>query len=158
MDNPVLCSDTCAILDILRDPGRSDVRVHDHEASLALLSAAQSGKVLQVIVAEQVIREFGNNVEQVQQDARQGLVRRTRETEKLNALVALYGESQPIDLTHWSDHEKRARNMAERWLEVGTTIRETPDTVPSAFRRLNQARTPARRGKQSMKDCVILET
>ncbi len=73
MDTPVLCLDTCVILDILRDPARDDVRVHEHEASLALLSAAQSGTTLQALVAEQVNREFRDNAEQVQNDARQSL-------------------------------------------------------------------------------------
>ena len=153
-----MCLDTCVVLDILRDPARIDIHVHEHEASLTLLSAAQSGTILEVLAAEQVSREFHDNVEQVQQDARQSLIRRTREAHKLNTLVALYGKSRPIDLAHWSDHDKRARQGAECWLQVSTTLCETADTIPNAFLRLNQARSPARRGKQSMKDCVILET
>lgn len=72
--------------------------------------------------------------------------------------MGLYGKSQPIDLIHRNDHDKRSRQTAECWLQVSTVLHETPDTVPNAFRRLNEARTPARRGKQSMKDCVIIET
>ena len=158
MDTPVLCLDTCIILDILRDPARDDVRVHEHEASLALLSAAQAGTVLKALVAEQVAREFLDNVERVQNDARQGLRRRTREIGKLNTLVALYGTSRPIKLAHWDDHDKRTRRAANRWFQASTTVRESSSTVPNAFLRLNEARSPARRGKQSMKDCVILET
>ena len=158
MDIPVLCLDTCVILDVLRDPARNDVRVHDHEASLALLSVVQSGTILEALVAEQVIREFRDNVESVQQDARRSLRRRTQEIDKLNTLVALYGTLRPIELSHWTDHDKRARNAADRWLHVSTVIYETSDTLSNAFLRLNQARSPARRGKQSMKDCVILET
>ena len=158
MDAPVLCLDTCVVLDILRDPARDDVRVHEHEASLALLSAAQSGTVLQAVVAEQVSREFRDNAEQVQNDARQSLGRRTREIAKLNALVALYGTSRPIDLAHWDDHDSRTRQVADRWFEASTTVLESSSTVSNAFLRLNEARSPARRGKQSMKDCVILET
>ena len=158
MDTPVLCLDTCVILDILRDPARADVRVHEHEASLVLLSAAQSGTILQALVAEQVSREFRDNVEQVHNDAKESLARRTREIGKLNTLVALYGTSRPIDLAHWDDHDKRTRQAAECWFEASTTVRESSGTVSNAFLRLNEARSPARRGKQSMKDCVILET
>ena len=158
MDIPVLCLDTCVVLDILRDPARKDVRVHEHEASLALLSAAQSGTAFETLVAEQVSREFQDNVEQVQQDARRSIGALTRQIGKLNTLVALHGTLRPIDLGHWKDHDQRSRNAAERWLQVGTTVQQTTNTVPNAFLRLNQARTPARRGKQSMKDCVILET
>ena len=158
MDIPVLCLDTCIVLDILRDPARKDVRVHEHEASLALLSAAQSGTALETLVAEQVSREFLGNVELVQQDAKRSIAALTRQVAKLNALVALYGASRPIELGYWNDHDLRSRNAAERWLQVATTVRQTSNTVPNAFLRLNQALTPASRGKQSMKDCVILET
>ncbi len=33
-----------------------------------------------------------------------------------------------------------------------------PDIPSKALARLNQARTPARKGKDSMKDCVVVET
>ena len=158
MDIPVLCRDTCVVLDILRDPARKDVRVHEHEASLALLSAAQSGTALETLVAEQVNREFRDNVEQVQQDAKRSIGALTRQIGKLNALVALYGTLCPLDPAHWKDHDQRARNVAECWFQLSTTVRQTSNTIPNAFLRLNQARTPASRGKQSMKDCVILET
>ena len=158
MDIPVLCLDTCVVLDIVRDPARNDVRVHEHEASLALLSAAQSGTALETLVAEQVSREFQDNVEQVQQDAKRSIGTLTRKVDKLNALVALYGTLCPIDMDHWKDHDQRSRNAAERWFQISTTVRQTSNTIPNAFLRLNQARTPASRGKQSMKDCVILET
>lgn len=158
MDIPVLCLDTCIVLDILRDPARKDVRVHEHEASLALLSAAQSGTALETLVAEQVSREFLANVQQVQQDATRSIAALTRQVGKLNKLVALYGASRPIDLAHWNGHDLRSRNTAERWLQVGTTVRQTSNTLSNAFLRVNQALTPASRGKQSMKDCVILET
>ncbi len=158
MDLPVLCLDTCVVLDILRDPLRKDVRVHEHEASLALLSAAQSGPALETLVAEQVSREYRDNVEQVQQEAGRSIGALTRQIGKLDALVALYGPSRRIDPGHWKDHDRRSRNAADRWLRVGTIVRETSSTVPNAFLRLSQARAPASRGKQSMKDCVILET
>ena len=158
MDLPVLCLDTCVVLDILRDPARKDVRVHEHEASLALLAAAQSGTALETLVAEQVSQEYLANVERVQQDAGRSIGALTRQVGKLNALVALYGPSRPVDPGHWKDHDRRSRDAADRWLQVGTTVRETSDTVRNAFLRLNQARTPASRGKQSMKDCAILET
>ena len=58
MDIPVLCLDTCILLDMLRDPTRKDVRVHEHNSSLVLLTAAQSGSAFEVFLAEQVEKEF----------------------------------------------------------------------------------------------------
>ena len=134
MDLPVLCLDTCVVLDILRDPARKDVRVHEHEASLALLSAAQSGTALEALVAEQVSQKYLANVDRVQQHAGRSIGALTRQVGKLNALVALYGPSRPVDPGHWKDHDRRSRDAADRWLQVGTTVRETSDT--GTFERL----------------------
>ena len=51
---PILCLDTCAILDILRDPTRRDVHIHEQEASLSLLQATESGSNLETLIADQV--------------------------------------------------------------------------------------------------------
>ena len=48
--------------------------------------------------------------------------------------------------------------MAGRWLKVGTEVPDSEDIIGRAFLRLNEARTPARKGKDAMKDCVVLET
>jgi len=126
VDIPVLCLDTCVILDIVRDSARKDVRIHEHESSLALLRAAQSGE-LEVPVASQASLEFRDHVEKVQQDARQNLKKRKRETDRLNSLAGLYGKSQPVALMHWNDHDKRIRETAECWLQVSTILHGIPD-------------------------------
>lgn len=36
---PVLCVDTCSILDVIRDPTRDTVNANDAEASVALVHA-----------------------------------------------------------------------------------------------------------------------
>lgn len=62
MDIPVLCLDTCVVLDIVRDPVRNDARIHDHASSLALLGAVQSGE-LESLAANQVDLEFRDHME-----------------------------------------------------------------------------------------------
>lgn len=91
MDIPVLCLDTCIILDMLRDPTRPDLRVHDHEASLVLLNAAESGPGVETLVAQQVGREFRDNADRVEDEARNRIAKRRADVGSLNRLVALYG-------------------------------------------------------------------
>ena len=158
MDIPVLCLDTCILLDMLRDPTRKDVRVHEHNSSLVLLTAAQSGSAFEVRLAEQVEKEFLDNVDEVEEDARRRVKKLQDSVEKLNSLVSLHGTSQPIELHHWNGHEARCRSFSDLWRQAGTIVKQSDITLDNAFRRVTQARTPARRGKQSIKDCVILET
>lgn len=158
MDIPVLCLDTCIILDMLRDPTRPGLRVHDHEASLALLNAAESGLGVETLVAQQVGREFRDNADRVEGEARDRIAKRRAGVDSLNRLVALYGAPGRVDLAHWSGHEARCRRLACRWLKAGTEVPDSEDIVGRAFLRLNEARTPARKGKDAMKDCVVLET
>ena len=158
MDIPVLCLDTCILLDMLRDPTRKDVRVHQHNSSLVLLAAAQSGPAFEVRIAEQVEREFLDRVDEVEKDARRRVKSLQDQVEKLNSLVSLHGTSQPIELHHWNGHEARCRSFAENWMTTAMIVHKSDVTLENAFRRVTQARTPARRGKQSIKDCVILET
>ena len=90
---PILCLDTCAILDILRDPTRRDVRIHEQEASLVLLRAAESGSNLEALIADQVSIEFRDNVQKVEKDADDGLSKLRDQIDKLDKLTTLHGRS-----------------------------------------------------------------
>ena len=155
---PVLCLDTCTVLDIMRDPTRDDIRIDAQEASLKLLHAAESDTRLTVLVAKQVHKEFLDNVDDVQKATRRALSKFRDLVYKLDELAALHGTAGQVDLSHLNDYEIRCRKVAERWLNVATLVPDSPQIHSRAFNRVNQARTPARRGKDSIKDCVILET
>jgi hypothetical protein len=62
---PVLCVDTCTILDVIRDITRETVRLADTHAGLALLTAAESNVGLVVLMAEQVSLELISNLPEV---------------------------------------------------------------------------------------------
>lgn len=155
---PVLCLDTCAILDILRDPTREDIRVHEQKASLELLQEAESGTRLQTFIADQVQWEFQCNVRRIQNEADKGFLNFHKRASKLDELASLHGSQSRVDLSHWKGHAKRCRDAADRWMKVGTILPQSNTIIGAAWQRNMQARSPARRGKDSMKDCVILET
>ena len=62
------------------------------------------------------------------------------------------------DLNHWKDHEVRCREVGNRWLKIGHSVPRTEQIISRAYFRSTQAIPPARSGKDSIKDCVILET
>ena len=51
LDAPVLCVDTCTMLDVMRDITRETIILSDASAGLSLLSAAERGSELIVLVA-----------------------------------------------------------------------------------------------------------
>ena len=155
---PILCLDTCAILDILRDPTRRDVRIHEQEASLSLLQIAESNSNLEALIADQVSTEFQDNVQKVEEEVEDGLSKLRDQIDKLDKLATLHGSPGQVDTNHWKDYAMRCRNVAERWLKASTPVSQSDQIVVNAFQRVSQARSPAQKGKDSMKDCVILET
>ena len=84
----MLCLDTCAILDILRDPLRGDARAEDHAASLALLQNAETEGRLSVLTTDVVRSEFSDNVQVVQAEAEASLSRFLGQIAGMNRLAA----------------------------------------------------------------------
>ena len=157
-DVPVLFLDTCTILDIIRDPTREDVLVQEHTAFVMMLSEIESKESFKAIIAEQVRSELVDATESVQQESAKALLSFRKKIDKVNKLAALYGSSSNVDTSLLHGYEDRCRGIMDRWLKVCTVAGQSDEAVSRAFARVCQARTPARRGKDSMKDCVILET
>ena len=153
----MLCLDTCAILDI-RDPLRGDARAEDHAASLALLQNAETEGRLSVLTTDVVRSEFSDNVQVVQAEAEASLSRFLGQIAGMNRLAALYESAGLADLGHWEGHVGRCRLVADRWIQAGTALDRSDEIDRRAMRRVFERRRPARQGKDSTKDCVILET
>jgi len=154
---PVLCTDTCAVLDILRDPTRDTARAHERLAAQALLAAMTTGPRLASLVADQVRREFAENLPKVEQEATQALTKLRERVIRTNEIDKVFGGTGVVDLSHLDDHVQRARAVADDWMAASNTVSPSPAIAGRAFARLMEPRTPGKRG-QSMKDCVVIET
>lgn len=154
---PLLCFDTCTALDLMRDPTRDDARIHEREAALVLLGAAEGSAGLVTVVADQVAFEFRENVRTVEDETRRSLARLKAQVGRVDAVAAVYGGVGRAALDHLDDHVARARAVADRCIQAARSARQGDDIADRALARLNQGRTPARRGKDSMKDCVVIE-
>ncbi len=154
---PVLCIDTCSILDIMRDPTRETVRPHEREAGIELVVAAEAGNLV-CLMAEQVAIEFSYHDQSVQDEAKHKLRNLRKQIERINKLSALYGAIGSVDMSHLNDHVLRTRDVVERWLTQLDKITPGSDVPAKAFARLNAGRAPAKRGKDSSKDCLVYET
>lgn len=156
-DKPVLCVDTCSILDILRDPTREVFGVQDAKAALALVDAFDRG-FAHCIVAEQVRLEFTEHVDQVENETVKAISALQRRMLHVHRLSAAIGSTGDLDVSAVDDHAARSRAIAERFIAHGASLQTSNDIITAAYRRMSQVRTPARRGKDSFKDCIVVET
>lgn len=155
---PVLCFDTCSVLDILRDPTRETVREHEQRAALDLVNHMETGQTLVGLIAHQVRVEFDSHVDAVAAEATEALDRLRRQLLRMDALASVFGRVGRADLQHLDDYVTRARAVVDRLMTTTSMVPGSQAIASRALLRLNQARTPARKGKDSMRDCVVIET
>jgi hypothetical protein len=153
---PILCLDTCSILDIMRDLNRETVREHESVAAHDLLTAMESNLLISVI-APQVTFEIGENSTTVEDEANKGLAKLRRTLVRIDGVIAAFGGRGRMETAHLDGHVTRARALVDRWIAAATPIDQPATIADRALRRLNDARTPSRKGKESTKDCVIIE-
>lgn len=154
---PVLCIDTCSILDVMRDPTRETAKPHDRQAAIDLVTAVESGQLI-CLMAEQVAIEFSDHDQPVQDEAKRNLKKMREQVERINKLSAVFGAPGIINLAHLDDHVIRARAVVGRWLANLGLVTPGHQVPAKAFVRMNAGLAPARRGKDSSKDCLVYET
>src|SRR5258708_15217689 len=141
----------------MRDPTRETLRLHERQAGLDLLAAAEGG-TLAGVVAHQVTLEFTEHDQAVQDEAERALKKLRSQVDRVNGLSAILGVSRLVDLTHLDDHVTRSRKIVDRWLTQLVPYQPDADVIEKAIARMNGNIAPARRGKDSSKDCIIFET
>lgn len=161
---PILLVDTCAILDIVRAPIREQISVHDIEAIHTLL-AWTTGPIRQtsLVVTKQVITEFHEHLDEVAQEYDRA-IRKASEShtgilERMKALSPS-GVNLPssIDLTSFGFPGK-SRCLAEKVVTASLVLNDKINELQSkAYRRSISAKPLAKKGKNSIKDCLIIES
>lgn len=149
--------DTCSILDLMRDTTRDTVLVAERRVGLDLLVKAESGDLV-VLIADQVHTEFASHDQPVQDEAQRALDGIRAQIERINQVADVYGAPSAIDLSHLDDHVSRSRAIVGRWIAASTRVTPSADVPGRAFARVNAARAPATRAKDSSKDCLVFET
>lgn len=154
---PILCVDTCSLLDIMRDPTRETTRANERQAAIDLVELAETGDLV-LLMAQQVETEFHSHDQAIQDEAKKKLEKLSAQVARVNDNVAVFGSLGTPDLTHFNDHVPQARAVVQRWLDQLHTVAPGAETHSKAFARVNANRAPAKRGKESSKDCLVHET
>lgn len=156
---PVLCIDTCNILDILRDPTREGSTANEAQAAVDIVTALERGTDLVCLLAPQVVTEWNENLPVVEDAAKKAIKKALDSIVRMEQRTQVFGaQFQPVNFSHFNDDVERAIRIAERLMAASTLIIESPNVYGLAYSRVLQPRTPASQGNQSMKDCVVTET
>ena len=157
---PVLCMDTCSILDLMRDPTRHGATTNDINVSKHLLECIDQHGTLVTLLAEQVSIEFNQHVDKIEGESRAALERLAKQVAQVDQLVALHTTGQQVsaETQHWTAHPARSRLLSQRFVTSAFLAEQSDEIASKAYRRLNSASAPARQGKESSKDCLVIET
>jgi hypothetical protein len=154
---PVLCLDTCSVLDVLRDPTLDKASASNFIHAQGLFAAVASGRVV-ALVADQVDMEFNEHVGHVEHEARAAIARLQANIARIDAIATACGAVATTDTSHLTTHPDRALAIAKRFFAVKTCAPQSLAIPGLAWIRVSKALTPATQSKNSMKDCVVIET
>jgi hypothetical protein len=154
---PVLCIDTCSLIDIMRDPTRHDMRPHERKAAVGLLNRLENGEFT-CLVAEQVRLEFSDNDIAIQDEAANAIRKLRERVDRVNEIHGTFLPPVALNLSHLDSLVAPSRKIVQRWLDASVMVPDTDAAAIRALARVNLNMAPARKGKDSMKDCVVLET
>jgi hypothetical protein len=154
---PVLCLDTCSVLDLMRDPTREKTYATDFLFSQQLLATTESG-LLVALIADQVEVEFQQHVGPIEQEARLAIGKLQGNLARIDAIATACGAATVANTAHLTTHPDRTLAIAKRWFAAKTPAPQSAAIPGRAWVRVSMARTPATQSKNSMKDCVVIET
>ena len=118
---------------------------------------AEAGRLI-CLMAKQVSTEFTDHDLPVQEEATRKITKLRLQIEQVNKIAAIYGAPSTISFDHLDDHVARARVEVGRWLSQLALVIPSTAAPGKAFARMNAGIAPAKRGKESSKDCLVYET
>ena len=161
-DCPLLLLDTCVILDIVQAPIREQMGVHEIEAVHTVIErSVQAPSKVSLVIAKQVEDEFLELIDAIEKDTHTKL-RKSQDhfSGILKRIEALFSTNHIPNIVDFplSDFPAKCRQLAEQIVQTSTILAVHDDDVIKAYQRVKSAIPPAKKGKQSMKDCQITES
>lgn len=154
---PVLCIDTCSLLDIMRDPTREGAQARDRLSAIDLVKRLENTDLV-CLVAEQVETEFTSHDLDIQQEATNAIRKLRERVEQANQIHAAFLNAVNVNLSHLEDMVAPTRQIITRLTNAAYRVPSSTAIFTNAMYRVNRNIAPARKGKDSVKDCVVVET
>ena len=88
------------VLDLMRDPTRRNVHAYERQVALDLLTVAECGELLAVLITDQVKLEFDEHVGPVEKEAAQAIKKLKAQVARVKAVASVYGGVGTANLCH----------------------------------------------------------
>lgn len=157
-DDAVLLPDACILLDLLRSPRRDSVDGASILAGRSIRDAVVQTGTVGCIVTEQVRSEISKNLPIVRNDTNRALQSLTSEINRIDVWSEALGATSQTDISHYLTRTSVAEALLSDIMDASLSHAKTSDIADRAFSRVTQNRTPAKIGKNSIEDCVVVES
>ena len=154
---PILCFDTCSLLDIIRDPTRNDSSHTTGKFAKKLLNLSDEDKITFIIV-EQVKIELDNHIEKEHAASKvciSGLIKRVRILSIICNTFEVNGDS---NIEYMEKQPDKAKEVIENIRQMAYTPNVADSVVRIAHSRMSKSLAPSKLGKESFGDCFIIES
>lgn len=155
-DTPILMIDTCSLLDLIRAPVRGKVNVV--EGGHLLAQICDRGLVT-IVVTEEIEKEYKKNKPSVLADLVKFIKSTKSNVKQIQDTLAIIGPPpRPYDETlGCSNLEGDLERLADGLLNRSIVLTHESRLFIKGYARVTQAIPPSSHGKESTKDCVIIE-
>lgn len=154
----VLLPDTCILLDLIRTPRRDTVDDASMLAGRAIRDAICQSGIVGCIVAEQVRIEHTENHPKIRDDTLTAIQKLKDELKRIDKWSIALGHASQTDISHFTTRVPVAESVMCDILNSALSHATNVGITGRGFARVMQKQTPAKQGKDSIKDCVIVES
>lgn len=157
---PVLLLDTSAVLDIIRAVERPNCPTNTVPAVLEMIQLASGSPCrLWIVAAKLVQAEWENNCNGVEVGTRKHIKGLDQNIENLSEVIKHFTPLSGDSVPNFSQFkiESRLKHVAGRVLRAATILQEDDGCSVLANRRVIAGWAPASKGRNELKDCIIIE-
>jgi hypothetical protein len=157
---PVLLGDSCALMDITRDPTREKFSAGHARSTIRLVERAESKPpTLWLPLAAQVLTEIGDNRLGTLQGAEANLKKLEATVEHVRLLMSAFGVNTTAIIPRLveSGFADLTNGILTRYLDAGLHVEQPAEVANRAFARIAANLAPSRKAQQA-KDCAVIET
>jgi hypothetical protein len=146
---PVLLSDTCALIDLMRDPTRERFTGTHVEAALRLLAHAEaSPRTLWLPLTEQVVTEFREHQKAIQQGAESAIQKLEELVHRVQGIMTAYGFRTAAPGLVGANLPATASAVTNRFIAAGLPVRKPRNIERRLWHGLLQMLRPRRRANK----------
>ena len=142
----------------MRDPTRDGCLPHNRTAAKTIVDALGPTPTIAGVLADQVHIELGKHAGGIEAEAIQAISKMREKLKRLDEINDAYAGQGSTTFAHFDDHMKRARDLYDRWLRGSVTAGQSAEAGARAISRVNKTMPPAQKGKNSLGDCLVVET